>query len=234
MRGVSNNLKKIDPRIKLALLTVLITEILVLPSRHFSGFGCLLLYLTVLVIISRLPLADLIRRVSAIIPLFLFFFILRLLFYQQNLYQQLPFLSNLILRTSLILTALALFFHTTPFPLFIKSLASIKTPPLILNILFFTHRFIFVLLKEGETLYRARQCRIGGTESFRSRIEGASLLIRQLLMNIIQRSDYIYISMLSRGYQRHLPFLELKTSRPQDVLILFLILLFHGVVPILP
>ena len=197
-------------------------------------FFCLFIYLTILAVISRLPLKTLIKRISAIVPFILFLFLLRLIFIQKDLHQQLSFFLFLALRTGMIITAFTIFFHTTPFPQFIKSLATIKVPSFILTIYFFTHNFIYIMLREGIILRRTWQSRTTGRMSIKLKIRGAAILVRQLILNILQRSENLYISMVSRGYQRHIPFLDLKPVRRFDTFILIFLLVFYGVIVILP
>jgi energy-coupling factor transporter transmembrane protein EcfT len=225
---------RIDPRIKLILLIILVTEIIFIPEERQLGFLCLFIYMSFLAACSRLPIKILLKRLAAIAPFILFLLLLRLIFYPQNLPQQISFILFLALRTGLIVSAFTIFFHTTPFPHLVKGLISLKVPSLVLTIYFFTHNFIHIILREGESIRRTWQSRSSGKMSLKVRIRAGAILVRQLSLNILHRSEFIYISMVSRGYERHIPFLHLEPIRFIDIVILFLLLVIAGVIILLP
>jgi cobalt/nickel transport system permease protein len=95
---------------------------------------------------------------------------------------------------------------TTPFPDLIHALGHLRLPPVLVAIIAFMYRYLFVLADEAERLLRARAARSarpaggggGGTLAWRARVAGA--MAGQLFVRGYERSERVYGAMLARGY----------------------------------
>lgn len=135
---------------------------------------------------------------------------------------------------------------TTPFPDLLAAMRALHIPRLIVAIIGLMWRYIFVLVDEALRLMRARaarsgesfssQFRRGGRITWRAQITGG--MVGNLFIRSIERSDRIYVAMLSRGYDgeiRTIPLSRFKASSwillitGLGILILLLILsIFFG------
>ena len=97
---------------------------------------------------------------------------------------------------------------STPFPEMLQAMRAVGIPRLLVGMFGMMWRYLFVLVDEALRLMRARTARSGRTEQA-GRKPGGSLLWRarvtggmagNLFLRAFERSDRIYIAMLSRGY----------------------------------
>lgn len=115
---------------------------------------------------------------------------------------------------------------TTTFPDTLRSLRGIGVPRVIVGVLAFMYRYIFVLGDEVLRLLRAREARMaagppglarrsGGSIIWRARVVGA--MVGSLFVRSLDRSDRVYNAMISRGYSGELLWLDKPTLRAADV-----------------
>jgi cobalt/nickel transport system permease protein len=104
---------------------------------------------------------------------------------------------------------------TTRFPDVLHALRHLKVPAILVSILAFMYRYLFVLADEVGRLLRARAARsarlpqqpAGRSIWWRAQIAGS--MVGQLLVRSLARSDRVYQAMLARGYRG-----ELLTMNP--------------------
>lgn len=97
---------------------------------------------------------------------------------------------------------------TTPFPDLLRALRELRMPRLLVAVLGLMWRYLFVLADEVLRLSRARAARSGdagdpakksgGGVIWRARVTGG--MVGNLFLRAFERSDRIYVAMLSRGY----------------------------------
>jgi cobalt/nickel transport system permease protein len=116
--------------------------------------------------------------------------------------------SWLSMQAALLLTA------TTHFLDVLRALQALHMPKIIVVLLSFMYRYLFILVDEAQRLLRARDCRSaaldgagGGSLLWRAQVTGR--LVGTLFLRAFERSERIYVAMLSRGYTG-----ELRTLRP--------------------
>ena len=128
---------------------------------------------------------------------------------------------------------------TTQFPDLMHALRHLRLPQILVAVISFMYRYLFVLADEAMRLLRARQARsaqlpgqkAGGSLWWRARVAGN--MVGQLFLRSYDRSDRVYNAMLARGYRGHFLTLNPHAMQPFDWLaggIALLILLgFQGV-----
>jgi cobalt/nickel transport system permease protein len=108
----------------------------------------------------------------------------------------------------------------------------IGIPRVLVGVISFMYRYIFVLADEVQTLLRAREARsaagpagqkAGGTVFWRARIVGG--MVGSLFVRSLARSERVYQSMASRGYAGELRWLDKPAMRPADMVWLVAMLL---------
>jgi cobalt/nickel transport system permease protein len=114
---------------------------------------------------------------------------------------------------------------TTRFPALLQAMRSLRLPQILVSIIGFTYRYIFVIADEALRLMRARAARSGTVSSSAG---GGSLLWRaqvtggmagSLFLRSIERSERIYDAMVARGYDGEMRSLRSPVLGPRDVLI---------------
>lgn len=113
---------------------------------------------------------------------------------------------------------------STSFPDLLVAMRAIRIPRMLVSIFGLMWRYLFVLADEVLRLNRARASRSGqldmpglrsgGSVAWRARVTGG--MAGNLFLRALERSDRIYMAMLSRGYDgeiRSLPLPKLKTSQ---------------------
>ncbi len=107
---------------------------------------------------------------------------------------------------------------TTRFPDLLHALRHLRVPAILVSILAFMYRYLFVLADEVGRLLRARAARSArlpaqhGGRSIWWRAKIAGSMVGQLLLRSLARSDRVYQAMLARGYRG-----ELLTMNPHHM-----------------
>lgn len=132
---------------------------------------------------------------------------------------------------------------STPFPELLQAMRAIGIPRLLVAMFGLTWRYLFVLVDEALRLMRARAARSGvnpsiGTRGNRRGHEGGGVAWRarvtggmagSLFLRAFERSDRIYVSMLSRGYDGEIRLMPLSALSSGGRLALFVGLAVLGV-----
>ncbi len=118
---------------------------------------------------------------------------------------------SIVIRSWLSVQAAILLTATTQFPDLMHALRHLKVPAILISIISFMYRYLFVLADEALRLLRAREARSarlvndgkhGGTVFWRAKVTGS--MVGQLLVRSLDRSDKVYNAMLARGYRGQL------------------------------
>ncbi|MCX6070017.1 MAG: cobalt ECF transporter T component CbiQ [Chloroflexi bacterium] len=120
---------------------------------------------------------------------------------------------NVALKSWLSVQAAIVLASSTPFPDLLLAMRAVRIPRLLVAMFGLMWRYLFVLADEGLRLMRARasrsgharrvdgearRARAGGSLGWRARVTGG--MAGSLFLRAIERSDRIYVAMLSRGY----------------------------------
>lgn len=123
--------------------------------------------------------------------------------------------SWLSIQAALLLTA------TTHFLEILRALQALRLPTIMVTILSFMYRYLFILVDEAQRLLRARECRSaavdgvrGGPLWWRAKVTGQ--LVGTLFLRAFERSERVYVAMLSRGYTGELRSLASPPLTRQD------------------
>jgi cobalt/nickel transport system permease protein len=130
--------------------------------------------------------------------------------------------ASIVVRTWLSVQMAILLTATTRFPDLIHALHHLHVPQLLVAIISFMYRYLFVLTDEAMRLMRAREARSarplegsgGGSIAWRARVTGN--MVGQLFLRSYERSDRVYNAMLARGYQGQFLTMNPHVMRPTD------------------
>lgn len=144
--------------------------------------------------------------------------------------------ASIVVRSWLSVQMAILLTATTQFPDLMHALRHLRVPSLLVAVISFMYRYLFVLADETMRLLRAREARSarpaggggGGTVLWRARVAGH--MVGQLFLRSYERSDRVYSAMLARGYRGYLQTLNPHLMQPADwlagtVALIFLLLL---------
>jgi len=150
------------------------------------------------------------------------------------------FLGNGV-KSWLSLQAAILMSSTMPFPDLLLAMRSLKVPRLLVAVVGLMWRYLFVLADEALRLLRARAARSGqsdqpgfkpgGSLTWRAKVTGG--MAGNLFLRGFERSDRIYMAMLSRGYDGEVRSLPLQPVSPAAWLTLIVGLSFLAVLLLL-
>ena len=111
---------------------------------------------------------------------------------------------------------------STPFPDLLVAMRAVRVPRMLVAIFGLMWRYLFVLVDEVLRLLRARAARsgvsgdaklkTGGSLTWRARVAGG--MAGSLFLRALERSDRIYMAMVSRGYDGEVRAMPLPGLKP--------------------
>ncbi len=228
-------LHNLDARIKVLVTVAYIISNVLLPDGAWLAFGLALVFLAYCNIASGLGLAFTFKRSFVALPFALVAVTAMfsipghpLAVWHVGMWTLVPtdagllrFLSVLV-RSWLSVQMAILLVAVTTFPDIIHALGHLYVPSIIVTIIAFLYRYLFVLTDEVMRLLRARQSRsaeapgvkAGGNVWWRAHIAGN--MAGQLFLRSYERSDRIYNAMLARGYTGQLQTLHAQKIQSAD------------------
>jgi len=218
-------LQRVDPRVKLAgLLSVIIA---VVASRHLwvvgGAFGMALL----LALLSRIQIVKLAGWIWAPVLFFTGVIALPAIFLTPGepvfawgritvTEQGIRTAAFLISRAETAATLSTLLVVTTPWPLVLKALRSLRVPVVLVAILGMTYRYIFVMLETALEMIESRKSRKIGILAPRDRRRMATSTAGVLLSKTLQLGGDVHLAMQSRGYRGEIFVLQDFRARAAD------------------
>jgi cobalt/nickel transport system permease protein len=117
----------------------------------------------------------------------------------------LEFFASILYRSWLSVMAATLLTATTEPDMLLRGLRSFGVPKLLVGTISFMWRYVFVIVEETKRLMIAREARsakpgkgLGGSLTWRARVAGN--MVGSLFLRSLNRSERVYVAMLSRGY----------------------------------
>jgi len=226
----------LDPRVKLVLTLAFILTVALTPTGIWAVYILLFAILLSVEVLSELGIGYILKRALLAVPFVLAAF--PLIFtstgetlatipvgpWTLNIYQfGLERFISIALKSWISVQAAIVLASSTTFPQLLIAMRAIRIPRLLVAIFSLMWRYLFVLGDETLRLIRARTARSGRLEGKRGK-HGGSLMWRarvtggmagNLFLRALERSDRIYMAMLSRGYDgevRSLPLPELRLA----------------------
>lgn len=207
---------RLDPRSKLVATLAFIAAVALTPSASWLVYGLYLVIVATLILISRVPLLYVIKRSLVIIPFVLLVAIFIPFFkegevagsYNLGLWQVsvthsgLQLLWSILARSWLSILSLVLLTSTTSFSSLLKGLEQLRMPRVIVMLLSFMYRYIFLLTDEVMRMKRARDSRNFGGRRLRQ-IGTTGNMIGTLFIRSYERGERVYAAMVARGFDGH-------------------------------
>jgi cobalt/nickel transport system permease protein len=107
--------------------------------------------------------------------------------------------QSVIIKGILSVACLTLLTASTPFPQLLAALENMKFPKLIIMILSFMYRYIFLIEDEAMKMWRAMKSRrVGGSRWLH--LKAMANMIGVLFIRSFERGETVYLAMCSRGF----------------------------------
>jgi cobalt/nickel transport system permease protein len=223
-RRGSSRIHWLDPRIKILGTLLFIVAATAMPNGKWLSFALLLIATTVVAASSGLGWAFALKRSFIALPFALAAITLPFTVPGQPIAQiggftlsaegSIRFLTILVkswvsAQSAILLTV------TTSFPDLLWGMRELRIPALLISIVGFMYRYLFVFADEALRLMRARASRSaggagksGGGLWWRGRVAGG--MVGNLTLRAFERSERIYEAMIARGYAGG----EIRTMTP--------------------
>lgn len=181
---------------KIVLSVIFVFLIVLTPITVKPAFGIYFFLISVLILISRIPIIFFIKRLLVVLP-FVALVAVSIPFIQKD---GLGIFVNCVIKALLVILSLTLLIQTTRFTCLLKALNGLKVPALIVTLLSFMYRYFFVLEDEVERKKRALELRCGEKKDFRI-LKSTANIIATLFIHTYERAERIYLAMCARGYK---------------------------------
>ncbi len=220
-----------EARSKIIFFFALIVSIVLTPPAALRAFALFCGLVLVVTLIARVPVSFVLKRSAGVIP-----FVLLIGLFVPFLHagEELVGLNvagirlsvtergallfwNMLIKSFLCAASMVLLTATTPFPQFLKGVNRMGLPRLMVMVLSFMYRYIFVIEDEFESMRLARSARTaGGNRWLHLRVQANSLGV--LFIRSYERAEAVYLAMCSRGFTGDIRTLDQRRLSASDFL----------------
>jgi len=220
---------RLDPRTKFITTLVFILAVALTPPNRWQTFAFCFLLIATLLLFSKVPIFYVFKRSLVIIPFVLMVAIFVPFFKEGEVagsyniwlwqvsvtYSGLQVLWNILAKAWLSILSLILLTSTTKMTNLLKGLEQLRMPRVMVMILSFMYRYIFVLVDEVMRMKQARDSRnFGGGRLWQLRTIGN--MIGTLFIRSYERGERVYAAMLARGFDGQTRTLDRLNFRQED------------------
>lgn len=220
---------RLDPRTKFITALVFILVVVLTPPGTWLAFAAYLLIIAILILFSRLPATYVLKRSLMVLPfvimlaIFLPFFkgddiagSYNVWLWQVNItHSGINILINVLIKAWLSGLALIWLTSTTSLTYLLQGMERLHLPRVLVMILSFMYRYIFVLMDEVMRMKQARDSRsIGGKRLHQIRTIGN--MVGTLFIRTYERGERVYAAMAARGFDGQIHIMNQLSFGPRD------------------
>jgi cobalt/nickel transport system permease protein len=220
---------KLDPRTKFIIAVLFILAVVLTPPGNWPVFSAYLVIIAALLLFSKVPILHVIKRSLVILPfvvliaIFLPFFkgndiagSYNIWLWQVNVtHSGIAVLVNVVIKAWLSALSLIWLTSTTSMTGLLHGMERLRLPRVMVMLLSFMYRYIFVLVDEVMRMKQARDSRnFGGKRLFQIRSTGN--MIGTLFIRSYERGERVYASMVARGFDGQVRTLNQFNFGPAD------------------
>jgi len=220
---------KLDPRTKFITTLAFILAVISTPPTRWQAFALYFLLIATLFLLSKVPVFYVLKRSLVIMPFVLMIAIFIPFFKEGEVagsyniwlwqvsvtYTGLQVLWNVLIKAWLSILSSILLTSTTKLANLLKGLEQLRMPKVMVMLLSFMYRYIFVLVDEVMRMKQARDSRnFGGSRLWQMRTIGN--MIGTLFIRSYERGERVYAAMLARGFDGHSRTLDRLNFRQVD------------------
>ncbi|MDO8142065.1 MAG: cobalt ECF transporter T component CbiQ, partial [Candidatus Brocadiales bacterium] len=213
MKLSTSLLEKLDPRTKIISFLSVILCMILTPITHIREFGLYFLLILAIGFCSKITPRQILKKVCILIPFVLFIAMFVPFVKEGNVcwslkisnwkfditYEGVWTFLNIIVKSTLSVFLLVIASSTTTFPDFLKGLDMLRIPRLLVMLMSFMYRYIFVLIDEAGRLMRARSLRYFGS-GYKEQFRVIGYMIGVLFIRTFERAERIFNAMIIRGF----------------------------------
>lgn len=240
---------RLDPRTKFITALFLILAVVITPPNRWQAFALYFFLIATLVLLSKVPVFYVLKRSLVIMPFVLMIAIFIPFFKEGEVagsyniwlwqvsvtYSGLQILWNILAKAWLSILSLIWLTSTTKLTNLLKGLEQLHMPRVMVMILSFMYRYLFVLIDETMRMKQARDSRnFGGRRLWQIRTMGN--MIGTLFIRSYERGERVYAAMVARGFDGQSRTLDCLNFRKADACLgisLSLVLISTSVVSLL-
>ena len=220
---------RLDPRTKLITTLVFILAVIITPPTKWQVFALYLLFIATLIFVSKVPILYILKRSLVIMP-FVVMIAISIPFFREGevagsyniwlwqvsvTYSGLQVLWNILAKAWLSILSLILLTSATKMTSLLEALEQLRMPRVMVMLLSFMYRYIFVLADEVMRMKQARDSRnFGGKRLWQIRTIGN--MIGTLFIRSYERGERVYVAMLARGFNGQTRTLNTLNFRQAD------------------
>ena len=232
---------QLDPRVKLVMALAFIFTTALVPAGAWPVYILLMAIIVSVILLSELGVGYVWKRALLAFPFVLAAFPIIFTAPGPSL-AEVPIgqwsltisaagverFTSIALKSWISVQAAIVLAASTPFPDLLTAMRAIHIPRLLVSIFSLMWRYLFILADEALRLNRARAARSGATDApgarpggslaWRARVTGG--MAGNLFLRAFERSDRIYMAMLSRGYDGEIRSLPLPRLTGSQIVIL--------------
>jgi cobalt/nickel transport system permease protein len=201
----SSSLHRRNSTCKLVALLAVLIAVATCPPREWIFPAVVTVMLLCLAPVAALPAAGVAIR-AALVVVFVLPFALMIAFTGDTVRA-----ATLVGRTYSSAVAIVTYAGATPVPETIAALRSIRFPPVLVEVIQFVYRYLFVI---GE---QARSMAIAAKSRGAARITASAGSVATLFARSYERADAVHRAMLSRGYSGDMPELHRRPATAKDI-----------------
>ncbi len=191
----SSPLHRRNATCKLIALLILLVAIATCPVRDVLFSAMLVLALLALAPLAALPIGGILARAAMVLLLAVPFALLL------SAAGDIARAGSLLMRTYSSAIAVVFYAGITPFPETVAALRTVGIPAVLVEVIQFVYRYIFVI---GEQAYSMK---VAATSRGAVRLNASTSAVAVLFARAYQRAEAVHRSMLSRGYKGDMPLL---------------------------
>ncbi len=226
-----------DARVKLVLTLASIVVITALPAGAWPSYLLVLLAIGFFLGVSRISPVLVLKRSLVAVPFAMA--ALTLIFTREGTtvlavelaqwtvsisYEGIIAFSSILIKAWLSVLIATMLVTSTSFPDLVSAMRSLRVPKVLVSIISFMYRYIFIIADEALRLHRAREARSAspkgtaqGSILWKTRVLGG--MIGSLFLRSYERSERIHAAMLSRGFDGAIRTLRPRELGPGDLLV---------------
>jgi len=229
--SLSSVLHRLDPRTKTITFFIFVLFIVLTPPEYFIRFLLYLVLLSILIFRSKVPLAYIIKKSLVVIPFVLLVSIFIPFLKEGRVaggyslgsirlnvtHTGLLIFWNICVKAFLSVICLILLSSTTGFPDFLKGLERLRVPKIIIMVLSFMYRYLFLAADELMRMKQAKDSRTIRPKRF-FELKVLSNLIGNLSIRSYDRGERVYLAMCSRGFSGRVKTLNELSLKQGDII----------------
>jgi cobalt/nickel transport system permease protein len=189
---------RLPPRLKLLLTLGVVLAGVSIPVRFWPAYGVLMSLVFIGHSVAHIPLSYLARRLAIFMPMVCMLSLSVPI--SQGFAAGWEIMAGILFRTTLSFVAMLWLVNVMPFDQLLVTLRQLWFPDIIVAMLSFMYRYIFVLWDELDKMRVARRARSFGGVSLWHRWTSAAQLIGMLLIRAMERAERVHGAMCARGW----------------------------------